>query len=89
MHWMKVDLNIRSHFGNEKIYPQQQITKNEIEKKIYMVYPTYIVLMFQQILVNTSSAYWVGISQIRVSVVNCSTMTMSKIVMVLFPTLKL
>ena len=54
---MKVDLNIRSHFGNEKIYPQQRITKNEIEKKIYMVYPTYIVLMFQQILVNTSSAY--------------------------------
>ena len=33
MYWPKVDLNIRSHFNNRTIYPQQQITPKIEEER--------------------------------------------------------
>ena len=51
MHRRKVNLNIRSHFTNRKIYPQYQRTP----KTLYGL-THHTVLMFQQILGKNSSA---------------------------------
>ena len=47
-----------------------------------------LVSMFQQISVKNSSAYWVNISQKRISFIDCSNVIMSRLVIVLYLTLK-
>ena len=48
----------------------------------------HLVLMFQQISAKNSSAYWVNISQKRISFISYSTVTMSRLVIVPYLTLK-
>ena len=69
-------------FQQQKMHPQQQITP-KIEKEAYgLTYHT--VIMFQQILVKNSSAYWVNISEKRISFINSLMVIMSGLVIVLF-----
>ena len=87
IYWVEGDFNIRSHFSKRKIYPNKRITPKIEKEKLYGL-TQHIVLMFQQISVKKSSAYWINISQKRISFVNCSTVKMSKLMIVLFPKLK-
>ena len=48
----------------------------------------HLVLMFQQISAKNSSAFWVNIFQKRIRFINCSTVIMSRLVIVLYLTLK-
>ena len=48
----------------------------------------HLVLMFQQISAKNSSAYCVNISQKRISFINCLTVIMSRLVIVLYLTFK-
>ena len=63
---------------------------NNTEKRKRKIYGLiqHLALMFQQISVKTSSAYRVNISQKRISFINCSTVIMSRLVIVLYLTLK-
>ena len=79
MRWPKVDLQIRLHSKNSKIHPQQQITPKIQKERLYGL-THHLVLMFQQISAKNSSAYWVNISQKRISFINCSTVIMSRLV---------
>ena len=87
MHQPQVDLKIRLHFNNSKIHPQQQITQNKEKERLHGL-THHTVLVFQQISVKTSSVYWVNISQKRISLINCLTVIMLKLVIVIFITSK-
>ena len=61
-------------------------TKKENERLYDLTH--HLVSMFQQISVKNSSAYVVNISQKRISFINSSTVIMSRLVIVLYLTLK-
>ena len=61
-------------------------TKKEKERLYSLTH--HLVSMFQQMSVKNSSAYWVNISQKRINFINCSTIIMSRLVIVLYLTLK-
>ena len=61
-------------------------TKKEKERLYDLTH--HLVSMFQQISVKNSSAYVVNISQKRISFINSSTVIMSRLVIVLYLTLK-
>ena len=75
MHWSKVDLDTRLLFNNRKIHSKWQITP-KIEKETLYGLTHHLVLMFQRISAKNSSAYWVNISQKRISFISYSTVTM-------------
>ena len=87
MHWPKVDLNMKLNLKNSKIHPQQQITPKIEKERLYRL-THHLALMFQQISAKNSSAYWVNISQKRISFINYSTVIMSRLVIVPYLTLK-
>ena len=68
-------------------HPQQQITP-KIEKETLYGLNHHLFFMFQQISAKNSSAYWVNISQKRISFISYSTVTMSRLVIVAYLTLK-
>ena len=71
MHWPKVDVNIRLHFKNSKIHPQQPIIP-KIEKERLYGLTHNLVLMFQKIPAKNSLANWVNISPKHISFINYS-----------------
>ena len=75
-----------SGFKHKITFQQQKMTPKiapKIEKEAYgLTYHT--VIMFQQILVKNSSAYWVNISEKRISFINSLMVIMSGLVIVLF-----
>ena len=75
-------------FQKQKIHPQEQIT-TKIEKERLYGLTRHFVLIFQKISAKNSSGYWVNISQKCISFINFSTVIMSRLVIVIYLTLKL
>ena len=75
--------NIRSHLQQQKnVSTVTNNTKNRKRKTAWFNHRS------QQISVKNSAACWVNISQKRISFINCSTVIESRLVIVLFLTLK-